>query len=155
MPNPSRRFVLTTSSQLLSCAALARFGAGCGDPPGPRAAGNVADLVEGELVTMDGFVVGRDAGGVYAMTAVCTHLSCDISSTGTVSNAGLSCSCHGSTFDPNGVVTNGPATANLDHFLVEIDSDGNLTVDTSATVEAAERLDPAEGVDTGGDETGG
>lgn len=138
---PTRRFVLTTSAQLLGCAAFARFGSGCSEAPGPRDAGHFSDLVDGDLVAFDGFVVARDADGIYAMTAICTHLSCDISANGTVSAAGLSCSCHGSAFDANGVVTKGPATSNLGHFLVEIDDDGNLIVDTSSPVEADVRVD--------------
>ena len=52
--------------------------------------------------------IGRDGGGIYAMTLVCTHSGCDIAG-GAVSFAGLVCPCHGSRYNNQGQVTLGPA----------------------------------------------
>ena len=158
MSHPSRRFVLACSSRLAALGALrvgvplagagGLSGSGCAGGGGPQSAGNAADIAVGELVAFSGFVLGRDADGLYAMTAICTHLGCDISASGTVNSGGLSCDCHGSTFDASGEVTNGPATAALDHLEVTVDEAGEITVDTSVTVWVDARV-AVEG-DTGG-----
>jgi Rieske Fe-S protein len=84
--------------------------------------------------------IGRDAGGVYAMTLTCTHAGCDIGETGTVSPQGLFCGCHGSEFDANGNVVRGPASLPLDHFAVTNDASGNLTINSDLVVSATDRL---------------
>ena len=84
--------------------------------------------------------IGRDSGGVYAMTLTCTHAGCDIGQTGSVGPQGLFCGCHGSEFDANGSVVRGPASRPLDHFAVTADSAGNLTIHGGQTVSAGTRL---------------
>jgi cytochrome b6-f complex iron-sulfur subunit len=105
------------------------------------AAGNVSDLAVGSLNVVPGnaLAIGRDAGGVYAMTLVCTHAQCDIATDGSVSAQGVVCGCHGSEFNANGAVLHGPAQAPLEHFAVTIDSTGEITVDASQTVDASAR----------------
>jgi Rieske Fe-S protein len=109
---------------------------------GTVAAGNVSDLPVGSLrpIGTAPVCVGRDSGGVYAMTLTCTHAGCDIGQTGTVSPQGLMCGCHGSRFDANGNVVSGPASAPLEHFGVSSDSSGNLTVHGDQIVNPSERL---------------
>jgi Rieske Fe-S protein len=128
--------------------------AGCGgdggggqtEAEGPVDGGNVADLeLDSPHELAQPVVVIRDADGVYAMTTICTHQQCDISQSGSISTAALSCGCHGSQFDIDGNVTSGPARLPLDHFAVTIDDQGNITVqagevvapDTRAAVPAA------------------
>ena len=50
-------------------------------------------------------VIGLDSNGVYAMSAICTHAGCVLDDNAQTIAAGLSCPCHGSTFDGNGKVT--------------------------------------------------
>lgn len=85
------------------------------------------DLPIGSLAAVPGApaIVGRDAGGVYAMTSTCTHAGC---SSDPQSNGTIYCPCHGSRFDSNGNVVNGPARNPLAHFAVEIDAQGNILV---------------------------
>jgi cytochrome b6-f complex iron-sulfur subunit len=115
----------------------------CGGPAdGPVDAGNVADLDEGTLAKVEGagVLVGRDAGGVYAMTAICTHLGCDMStSSGEIDGDTLTCNCHGSTYDLSGGNTGGPASAPLKHWKVEIGDDGAITVQVGTEVGDDER----------------
>lgn len=107
----------------------------------PVDAGNVADLASGDLVAIvgEGVAIGLDADGLYAISTICTHANCDIAEDGTVDRSGLACACHGSTFDPNGAVTNGPAEDPLEHFAVELGEDGSITIDPSTTVAPTSR----------------
>jgi Rieske Fe-S protein len=67
---------------------------------GDLAAGNVSALTVPSLTVLQPMPVriGRDAGGIYAMTLTCTHAGCDIGM-GTVNPSGLQCPCHGSQYD--------------------------------------------------------
>ncbi len=83
--------------------------------------------------------IGRDSGGIYAMTLTCTHMGCNIGG-GTVAPTGLVCPCHGSHYDANGNVTQGPAPAPLQHFAVTADATGVLTIHGGQDVDASTRL---------------
>jgi cytochrome b6-f complex iron-sulfur subunit len=80
--------------------------------------------------------IGRDGGGVYAMTLVCTHAGCDAN----VRGDEIVCPCHGSTYNANGNVTGGPAPRALEHYAVSADDAGNLTIHVASVVDAATRL---------------
>jgi Rieske Fe-S protein len=142
MNRPSRDLGRRTFLKMVGCAAAANA---CGSgPAGPAdvgdvAAGNVQTLAPGSLNAVPGqpVCVGRDAGGVYAMTLICTHQGCEI---GSVSAGGLFCGCHGSAFDAHGNVVRGPASTSLAHFAVSADMSGNLTVHTGTEVAADTRL---------------
>jgi Rieske Fe-S protein len=106
--------------------------------PGDVTAGKAADLSVGSLQSVSGgrVAIGRDNGGVYAMTLTCTHLGCQAGVVG----AQIVCPCHDARFDANGNVLNGPATAPLVHFAVSADNSGNLTVHTGTVVDPTTRL---------------
>jgi Rieske Fe-S protein len=108
--------------------------AALGDVP----AGTLASLSIGSLRSVGGepLAIGRDSGGVYAMTLTCTHAGCEAN----VSGQEIICPCHGSTFDANGNVVSGPAPAALEHFAVSEDGSGNLTIHTGTVVGSATRL---------------
>ncbi len=136
------------------CACLSRRGAlrvacavglgasGCGQPgydqpTGPIAAGNVSALPVGAFKAMGDVVVARDAGGVYAMSAVCTHAGCLAQPNRA---GGLSCPCHGAVFDRNGAVLAGPARRPLPHFQVDLAADGTITVQADTLVAGDVRM---------------
>jgi cytochrome b6-f complex iron-sulfur subunit len=98
------------------------------------AAANVSALSVGTMIAMSNIIVARDAGGVYAMSAVCTHAGCLVDDASGTIASGLYCPCHGSAFDGNGAVTRGPARAPLQHYAVTIAGDGSITVDGSQPV---------------------
>jgi Rieske Fe-S protein len=80
----------------------------------------------------------RDALGIYAMTAICTHEGCTINFAPATHD--FECPCHLSTFDFNGKVTNQPATMPLDHFACSLDGNGNVIVNLGSIVAATTRL---------------
>lgn len=124
--------------------ALSIPACGMGGEPvltGPAAAGNVSDVVVDSLQSVPGVnaFIGRDAQGLYAMSAVCTHQGCLLSTIGAQGAGGAGCGCHGSRFDGNGVVTHGPAGTNLQHYQVDLASDGSITIQGGIPVDAAAR----------------
>lgn len=73
--------------------------------------------------------VFRDAGGVYAISMVCTHLGCIVKP----SAEGFECPCHGSRFAPGGEVRKGPAPRPLPWLKVSVN--GNVvTIDEGTAV---------------------
>jgi Rieske Fe-S protein len=109
--------------------------------PGDVLAGNVSNLAVGAIVVVPGQTVAmaRDAGGVYALTLICTHQGCPVAPFVLTSSSGLICPCHGSRYDRNGAVVRGPANLPLVHFAVEIDAAGDIVVHTARQVAATTR----------------
>ncbi len=104
------------------------------EPPATFRAGSPLDFPEG-TVRFDkehrAYVIGV-SGGVYALSAVCTHLGCI---TRFRSDEGIiACPCHGSRFDLEGNVIGGPAPRPLPWLDVQTDAAGNLVVDTATVV---------------------
>lgn len=74
----------------------------------------------------------RDAGGVYAISRICTHLGCVVNR----SAEGFDCPCHGSRFAPDGSVVKGPAPKPLPWISVAASGKGDFVVDEGRTVPA-------------------
>ena len=72
------------------------------------------------------YIVRTDKG-MWALSAVCTHLGC-ITEWKPESNQ-VACPCHGSKFSRTGNVEAGPAPRPLPHFAVTVGEDGVLVVD--------------------------
>jgi nitrite reductase/ring-hydroxylating ferredoxin subunit len=101
----------------------------------PTAAGSASSYTVGGTPKMFGsgskeFFVVRDANGLYAVSAICTHSGC----TNQVSGKQFFCPCHGATFDLNGGSPTSPAHSALKHYSMCVDASGNVTVDTSKSV---------------------
>lgn len=73
----------------------------------------------------------RDAEGLHAISAVCTHLGC-IAERG--DDGRFDCACHGSRFDAEGNVTGGPAPKALVWVELSVSPEGWLVADTLAEV---------------------
>ena len=135
-----RRQLLVLAGASTGLVMLGAAVSGCqqtGSPPsGPEMVGNISALQVGSLLVMSNVIVARDSNGVYAMSAICTHAGCFLDDGKQTIAAGLSCPCHGSVFDGNGAVTQGPARAPLQHYAVSIAADGSITVDGSQPVSA-------------------
>ncbi len=126
---------------LVGCGAA--LGCGTSVPvPALISAGNISGLPQGRVRAVSGFpvAIGRDAGGVYALSLLCTHAGCDIAQDGSVGAGSIECFCHGSIFSGTGEVLRGPATQPLAHFVVTSDAAGALTIHTDETTAASTRL---------------
>jgi Rieske Fe-S protein len=71
-----------------------------------------------------GFFVIRNGDKLIALSSYCTHRKCKLTAE---RDHTFYCECHGSTFDPGGKVTQGPATRNLP-ILPTISDKGHLFV---------------------------
>jgi cytochrome b6-f complex iron-sulfur subunit len=76
-------------------------------------------------------------GGFYAVSAVCTHLGCNVNHE---EGRGFACPCHGSAFEEDGRVRKGPAAWPLARFALSLSRRGELVVDTRRTVGPEFRL---------------
>jgi nitrite reductase/ring-hydroxylating ferredoxin subunit len=82
------------------------------------------------------FFVIRDSGGLYAVSARCTHEGVTVVDDGTQ----LLCMKHGATFTYDGDVTMGPAFFPLVHFEMCTLSNGHVGVVVSQIVAKTQRL---------------
>lgn len=76
-----------------------------------------------------GFFVVRKGQKLQALSAFCTHRKCKLTKE---SDLSFYCNCHGSTFDPSGKVTEGPARRNLPMFSSYVNENGHLLVKVPA-----------------------
>ena len=96
-------------------------------PPGAYPAGSVTLNPKQKV-----FIVRAREGYFYALSAVCTHLGCI---TNWKAEDGLvACPCHGSKFDREGNVVEGPAPTPLPRYAMSLDDRGELVVDKSVVV---------------------
>lgn len=63
-------------------------------------------------------LVANVDGSFVALTSVCTHSGCDRN--WTFGSSRFTCTCHGSVFDSNGRVLQGPAASPLTQFATQI-----------------------------------
>lgn len=80
-----------------------------------------AELREGEgaILRVDGeklAVYRDDSGQLHAVSAICTHLGCQVAFN--ASERSWDCPCHGSRFDVDGAVLDGPANKRLAKHLL-------------------------------------
>jgi Rieske Fe-S protein len=106
----------------------------------PTSAGAASSYTVGGTPKMFGsgskeFFVVRDAGGLYAVSAICTHSGC----TNQVSGSQFFCPCHGATFALDGSKPTSPAHTALKHYAMCVDAAGSVTVNTGMTVPVTTR----------------
>jgi Rieske Fe-S protein len=94
--------------------------------PGPdrNASGYSSDGVYASFRDQ-GFFVIRKGKEIFALSALCTHRKCKLSSE---LDRSFYCKCHGSAFDPNGKVTEGPAQRDLPILTTVTNEKGHLLV---------------------------
>ena len=112
------------------------------EPPTTFVAGSPLDFADGVVrfnQEKKAYVIGT-AGGVYAVSAVCTHLGC-ITRFKSEERV-IACPCHGSRFDLEGNVIHGPAPRPLPWLDISEDANGNLVVDTGIVAPRGKVLRP-------------
>jgi len=137
MPELSRRDflklttnTLLTASGLLGPGALFRF-LGYQTEPLPQTefdlgpASNYPIDSRTLLSNIPALLLHTDEG-FSALSLVCTHLGCTVE----LKESGFTCPCHGSKYDAEGSVLNGPAQKKLNALRVEVTTDGNLILHT-------------------------
>jgi len=133
-PVTRRQFVQITTrtlvwiSGLLGFAGVLRFLSYKPPAPPPKRfeIGHISSYPVGTRTLLADIpaVLVRGENSVHALSLVCTHLGCTVEQ-----KAGaFLCPCHGSSFDKDGNVTKGPASAPLEILDVEQDEQGNLIV---------------------------
>lgn len=92
-------------------------------------ADNVPDVGGEPFRFADGqFFVVHAEEGVQALWWRCPHLGCTVPWDGGAER--FVCPCHGSVYGYDGGLESGPATRAMDAFPVEVDDQGNLTIET-------------------------
>ncbi|MBP0000744.1 MAG: Rieske 2Fe-2S domain-containing protein [Cyanobacteria bacterium SID2] len=96
---------------------------------GFAAVGTVAELDEAGVISDKSFFAGAvavirdpaDETAAIAVNSMCTHQGCSVVWNGETKL--FACPCHGSKFNPDGSVTEGPAGEPLGRFDVKIEED--------------------------------
>ncbi len=101
--------------------------------------GRPEDFASGTRVYLDGprLFVGRDTRGLYAVSAVCSHLGCIVRDGG----EGFACPCHGSRFDARGAVIGGPAPRPLSYVALTVEPNGLVYANVASRVDPDDRLE--------------
>lgn len=94
--------------------------------------GKPEDFPSGTRITLSeqNICVVREGEKLCAISTVCTHLGCIVST----SDTGFACPCHGSRYDQDGNVTGGPAPKALPWYKVTLAPNGELEVDKGEEV---------------------
>jgi cytochrome b6-f complex iron-sulfur subunit len=137
MPDLSRRdFLRIATTALLSAGGLLGLGGllrflDYDSQPEPRTIfdlGLASNYAAGSRTLLPDVpaLLLRTRSGFSALSLVCTHLGCTVEE-----NAdGFGCPCHGSRYDPAGVVLRGPAQKPLRALRLESAPDGHLILHT-------------------------
>jgi len=78
----------------------------------------------------------RDEQGLYAISAVCTHLGCMVNFV----TDQFECPCHGSRYNAAGYVLQGPAKLPLNYLALTLSPEGAVVLDTKVNAPADHRL---------------
>ena len=101
------------------------------EPPSAFKAGFPQDYLVGEVSEKykDEFRVWiiRESEGIYALSAICTHLGC--TPRWLAEENKFKCPCHGSGFRRTGINFEGPAPRPLERLKISLAADGQILVD--------------------------
>ncbi|MBI4486263.1 MAG: Rieske 2Fe-2S domain-containing protein [Acidobacteria bacterium] len=142
-----RHFLVTTGTSTVVAGVIGFIGATARylfpnvlyEAPSRFAAGQPGDFPAGEATFLPDrrLFVFNGPEGFYAISAVCTHLGCTVRY---AAGDGFTCPCHGSRFDSNGQVVQGPAPRPLAWFALSLSPRGELVVDEQRIVDPEYRF---------------
>ncbi|MFC7676117.1 Rieske (2Fe-2S) protein [Mycolicibacterium sp. GCM10028919] len=125
---PSRRTVLACAGVGIAAATMTACST-YGDEPEPAAPSGgapaalaaTADVPVGSGVILDDVVLTQPTAGVFkGFSKRCPHAGCSVSE---ITDGNIVCPCHGSRFDLEGAVVNGPAASALSPKAVTVQGD--------------------------------
>ncbi len=127
-----RQFMLLTAGVAAGCKTVNEAGSPVASgeriinagPAGNYSADGVYSNFGGQ-----GFFVVRQGDKLFALSAICTHRKCKLTAE---PDRSFRCRCHGSTFDPGGHVTKGPAKRDLPMLPTDTNEQGQLVVHVPA-----------------------
>jgi len=112
------------SSGDTATAATTTTEAAPGSPAAPapaKAIAKASDVPVGSGVIVEDIVVTQPSAGVFnGFSATCTHAGCTVSE---VAGGTINCPCHGSKYNLDGSVANGPAQRPLETKVVSVQGD--------------------------------
>lgn len=124
-----RQFLILTAGVVAGCKTGDNPAANEGRIVNAGAVGNfAADGVYSNFSDLGFFVIRKDEK-LFALSAICTHRKCKLTAE---SDRSFYCKCHGSTFDPAGHVTQGPAKRDLPVLPTFTNEQGQLVVNVAA-----------------------
>ena len=128
-----KQFLILATAMVAGCRS-ANFGGGSNATQEERVvdAGPVGNYaVDGLYAGFrdQGFFVIREGTKLFALAAICTHRKCKLTA---LQDHSFYCDCHGSTFDPDGKVTEGPAKRDLPVLPSFMNESGRLFVKVPA-----------------------
>jgi Rieske Fe-S protein len=128
-----RQHVIRGAGLVLTAGTLAACGSGGNKaaasseapkpaaPAAPAAIAKTADVPVGSGVIVDDVVVTQPAAGEFkAFSSTCTHKGCAVNK---IADGTIDCPCHGSKFNLDGTVANGPATKPLETKNISVQDD--------------------------------
>ena len=125
-----RQFLVLTAAAVVGtgCNTVENGGSAAGGKERVVNAGPVGDYATDGVYGRfrdEGFFVVRHGEKLFALSAICTHRKCKLIAE---PDRSFYCKCHGSTFDPVGHVTAGPARRDLPVLPTSVDENGQLLV---------------------------
>ena len=130
-----REFLVTGAG--CACLLFAKSGIAETTTTGPVKIGELKNFATEGMDTRflkDGFFVIRGKDRLYALSAFCTHRT-DARLNGKSGTEKIICPRHNAQFALDGTVMRGPAKRNLSRFAITVDAKGQVTVDTSKTID--------------------
>jgi Rieske Fe-S protein len=90
-------------------------------PAPPKVIAKTTQVPLGSGVIIDDVVLSQPSQGIFnGLSAICTHQGCTVSK---VAGGTIECPCHGSRFNLDGLVANGPATRPLTTKSISVQGD--------------------------------
>jgi Rieske Fe-S protein len=123
-----RQFLLLTAGLAAGCKSASKGGLSASSAERTVNAGPSGNYATDGVYSNfrdEGFFVIRQNGKLFALSAIYTHRKCKLTAE---PDRSFYCKCHGSTFDPAGHVTAGPARRDLPVFSTITDEHGQLLV---------------------------
>lgn len=85
------------------------------------------------------YIIREKEGGIYAISAVCTHLGC--LTRWNENNGMITCPCHGTKYSKTGSVIEGPTSKTLPRFSICLNENNEIIVDRSILVDENQILE--------------